>query len=93
MNQTALAEYDLGEQCKKFLETDVGLYLKGVAEQDVRVCADALLMVDPTDVETIRKIQFKAHTAQNFLTWLDDAISNGRTAGHIILKETTDYEY
>lgn len=87
MNHTTLAERDLGEKCKAFLETDVGLYLKGVAEQDVRLCADALLMVDPSDVETIRKIQFKAHTAQNFLTWLDDAISNGRTAGNLILEE------
>lgn len=84
---TSLAERDLGEKCQAFLNTEVGQYLQGVAEQDVQLCATALLTVDPTDVETIRKIQFKAHTAQNFLTWLDDAITNGHMAGQLLLEE------
>ena len=86
-NQTTVAEFEFGKTVKTFLQTDVGLYLSGVAEHDVQTCANALLTVDPTDVETIRKIQFKAHTAQNFLTWLAEALQNGETAGYIILEE------
>jgi hypothetical protein len=51
-----------------------------MAEQDLLLAQEALELVDPTNVEDIRKLQNKAQLARNFQSWLDELIDRGTGA-------------
>ena len=64
-----------------FIEEDpIGKYLIERARQDIQEAQDDLLDVDPSKVEDVRKLQFKASVANRVRVWLGEAIQNGRAA-------------
>ena len=73
-------EAKLGEDAKDFLDSPLGKLLKGRAILEIEDAQAALLTVEPEDVATIRKLQFKAAVARQFVSWLADAVANGDQA-------------
>lgn len=78
--QVAIAQIELGQECEKFLSSDVGRYIVGVAEREIQGCAERILNCDPEDAHAIRQLQFEARTAQNVMRWLEMAIVEYRHA-------------
>lgn len=86
-----VAEVELGEQFKKFLNTKVGRYIEGCTQQDIDVAKDELLAIDPYKYNTlvelqnaIRSIQEKAVCLQKLRAYMADAIVRGDNAGHVL---------
>lgn len=75
-----VAEAEIGEEARLFKQSDLGKTLLGMAEQDLLLAQEALELVDPTNVEDIRKLQNKAQLARNFQSWLDELIDRGTGA-------------
>ena len=70
-----------GREVEIFIEEDpIGKYLIERARQDIQEAQDDLLDVDPSKVEDVRKLQFKASVANRVRVWLGEAIQNGRAA-------------
>ena len=75
-----VAEVRLGIQTKEFLGSPVGKYIEGRAEKAREEAFTAWEQVDPSDVETIRELQFRARLPALVLTWLDEAINQAQHA-------------
>jgi len=69
-----------GEQVRNFLETDIGDYLLKQAEYDAREAMDKLKHVSPWRRRKIQELQNDIRVAENFLTWLADALHSGEQA-------------
>jgi hypothetical protein len=75
-----IAEAEIGDEAKKFVESPLGKTLIGMAQQEVALAQEALEEVDPSDTEKIRALQNKAKVARNFESWLSELISKGENA-------------
>lgn len=75
-----VAEAELGEEAKQFLESDLGKCLIGMAQQEVLLAQEALGSVDPTDVKAIMALQNKMHLGMSFEGWLLELIDKGNAA-------------
>lgn len=73
-----------GREVEFFLESDIGVYIKQCAEQDLQSAKDRLVTADPDDAKAIRALQFKAAVASAVMGWLEDAIRSGRQAQEMI---------
>ena len=69
-----------GRQVEDFLETDIGKYLVGRAEQEARTAMDRLKAISPWRRARIRDLQAQVWRAENFQQWLGNAIVEGRHA-------------
>lgn len=76
------AAFDLGEEAKAFLNSNIGKYLAGVAKQEIEGCFDAFLN-HPAEVEQLQK---NAQRARDAMTWILEAINEG-AASEFKLKE------
>lgn len=77
---TLIAEAELGEEARKFKESDLYRCLIGIADQEVRLAQVALSKVDPTDVEAIRRLQNEVWRGEAFAQWIDELIARGTEA-------------
>ncbi len=75
-----IAEAELGEQARAFIESDLGRYMLGLADQEVVFAQEALEKVDPTDSDEIRRIQNQAWLGRRFKEWLFDIMDKGESA-------------
>lgn len=75
-----IAEAEIGEQARKFLESDLGKTLLGMAEQDAREAEIALGEIDPDDKKAILALQNKIRLCKFFGQWLAELISRGNDA-------------
>ena len=80
MNDELIAEALLGEEAEKFLVSDLGRCLIGMAQQDVKEAEQGLKLVDPEDKKTIVALQNKAWLGGNFESYIHELISKGRIA-------------
>lgn len=79
--QDALAaEAILGDEAKKFLNGDLGRYMKGVAEQEVEEAILDLEKTDPSDMKKVWEIKNRIWRARNFSAWLLDLVQKGEEA-------------
>jgi len=76
---------DLGEKAVGFRDSQIGRLMIGFALQEIREHANALLEVDPVNVDEIRRIQQKAGVARLFLRFIEEAISSGEVAHEQII--------
>lgn len=79
-----LAEVELGLDVRAFLGTDVGKLIAGRAEHDLVTARLELEAADPEDPKLIRSIQNRIAVARNVITWLEEAIGNGRQAEAVL---------
>ena len=57
MDDELIAAAELGEQARKFLESDLGRMLVGLADQEADLAQEALAVVSPTDTGKITELQ------------------------------------
>jgi hypothetical protein len=75
-----IAEAELGEEARKFLESDLGKCLIGMANQEVEAALIELETVQPNDVEAIRRLQNQAKLGRQFEQWLRELVVRGNNA-------------
>ena len=87
MNDELIAEALLGEEAEKFLVSDLGRCLIGMAQQDVKEAEEGLKLVDPEDKKLIVALQNKAWLGGNFEAYIRELISKGRIATTIYAQQ------
>ncbi len=75
-----IAEAEIGDEARKFVESDLGKTLLGMAQQDVRTAQEALAEVDPSDTKKVIALQNQAKNGRNFEAWLTELITKGEQA-------------
>jgi hypothetical protein len=91
------AAMELSIGFKKFLKSDPGKYLIGVAEQDTKIAKDQLLEIDPYKYTTladlqnaILSIQREANVAMALQNYIGVAIVEGEQAEQHLNTEGAD---
>ena len=74
------AEALLGKECHVFFNSDPGRYVKARANEVVMNAIELLKTIPADDKEKIEEIQVEIKSADNALTWLQEAINNGERA-------------
>lgn len=80
MSDELIAQALIGDEAKKFIESDLGRCVLGMAMQEIEAAQLALEDVNPTDVPAIERLQNKAKLGRQFEQWLKELISNGENA-------------
>jgi hypothetical protein len=80
VNPALVAQAILGKDAEEFLNTDIGRYLVGCAEQEIADATDKLFKVSPWRRRRIAELQSQVWRAQSFQTWLAEIITTGRQA-------------
>lgn len=75
-----IAEAEIGEDARKFVESDLGKILLGMAQQQVAAAQEELETVDPSDTKKVVTLQNQAKNGRNFEAWLAELISKGEQA-------------
>ena len=83
-----VAEAELGEEARNFLDGNLGKFLKGVAAQEVKLVQDSLLTVDPENTIAIRELQNRAARWQQFTELLEGLVKAGDQAIEIYKQQT-----
>ena len=78
--QELIAKAELGEEGRKFLQSDLGRYMLGLAQQDRQAALEDLSMAVPTDTGKIMSLQVKARMGGEFEAWLMGLIADGENA-------------
>lgn len=90
-NDPIIGKVSLGLDTEHFVGSDsVGRNLIGRARRCREEALEALAAIDPTLTSEICALQWKARIPELFLSWLDEAIAEGRAAEEIILQEEAD---
>lgn len=87
MTKTREEVIAMGHQAELFFQSELGRYIEEMAQQEVENASDKLAVVDPTDVEEIRKLQNTIAKFVSFKQWLINAIAEGDAAYHEYLSE------
>ena len=77
----------LGKQVEDFLNTDIGKYLIGRAEEESQQALDKLKVVSPWRRTRIRDLQAQVWRAESFQQWLGNAIVEGQHALEMLQDE------
>lgn len=80
MSQALIAEAVLGRDAEEFLTSDLGRYLVGRAQIEADEAMAKLKKVSPTASQEIISLQHQIWRAEQFATWLQELIANGRAA-------------
>lgn len=75
-----IAEALVGDEAKRFLESDLGKIVLGIADQESEAARVALESVDADDIQAIRKLQNKAAMGRLFRQWLIELFTTGESA-------------
>lgn len=90
MSEELVVEALVGEEAKKFFESDLGKIIVGYAEQEIQLAQEALETIDPTETEKIRQLQNQAKVARMFTSWLSELISKGENALQAFIQQKGD---
>lgn len=80
MNEELIAEAEIGDAARAFMESDLGRCLVGMALQEVQAAQEALETVNPTDVLAIERLQNQAKLGRQFEQWLKELVQRGENA-------------
>lgn len=72
-----LERAQLGKQIEEFWDSEVGNYLRNRATELYTTAIAELKSCNPTDWQTIAKLQSDAFKAESFIQWLEEGISDG----------------
>ena len=75
-----LERANLGVEAESFLVSPLGRHIQARAEAEIDEAVVLLIDADPEDVKLGRSIRFKIEVAQGILTWLAEAVNDGRQA-------------
>lgn len=78
--QALLAEHDMGEQAKKFMQSDIGRFMLARAVEEEREAVESLATVWPWRWRRILQLQNKVWRARQFKEWLAELLVRGEQA-------------
>lgn len=81
--EALFAEFLLGDEAIRFLDSNLGRTLRGFARMRKEEAKEALLCADPDTEDgrrAIRAAQFSAAVADQFLSFVQEAIAAGESA-------------
>ena len=82
--ETLGAEAILGDEADKFMRSDLGKIVLGLAAQEAELAISKLKTVDPADYLAIQTLQNEIWRAESIEQWLRDLILEGDQALKII---------
>lgn len=82
--EVLLAEAMLGRDAEDFINSDIGRYLLGRAEQEAAEAAELLAKVSPWRRNRIRQLQNEIWRAQSIKGWLAEMVTGGKAAFHAL---------
>ena len=82
-----IAEAEIGDEAKHFLESDLGKCLIGMAQQDALTAQEQLVEVDPLDSKAIIELQNKAKLAQMFEDYIKELFARGENALQVFIQQ------
>ena len=93
-NDPQLNVVQLGLDVQHFLSSHdrLGKYLQKRAGECRDIALNELVIVDPTDTEKVRELQWQALIPTMLLDWLDEAIAAGKMA-EVAIQEDEDAGY
>ncbi len=80
MSQELYATAIMGKDAEEFIQSQIGQYLIGCAEQEIVEAADQLKRVHPWRTRRIRELQNQVWRAESFQSWLAELVVNGKQA-------------
>lgn len=80
----------IGEHADRFFKNELGRWISAQAIEEVEGLLDELKIVDPTDSNKIRSLQFEIKTREHTFRWLQNAIQAGRQALGILDGDAID---
>lgn len=80
MDKELLAEAIIGQDAEDFINSDIGQYLIGCAEQESLLAIDKLKTVYPWRRRRITELQNEIWRAESFKSWLAELVIKGRQA-------------
>ena len=80
MDKELLAEAMFGKDAEEFINSDLGQYLIGCAEQESYEAIDKLKTVFPWRRRRITELQNVIWRAESFKSWLAELVIKGRQA-------------
>lgn len=78
--ETLEAEAIIGDEADRFLRSDLGKTLIGLARQEAQDAMLELKKADPKDSEAIRSLQSRIWRAESFEEWLTSLAHSGEIA-------------
>ena len=78
--QAMYAEAMLGKDAVDFLNSDLGRTIRGYAVQNIEEVKEALLKTPAWRKRKIQQLQFKAAVANQFLSFIREAVMRGEIA-------------
>lgn len=75
-----IAEAILGRDAQEFVNTELGQYLVGRANQEKKDALEQLARVSVWRRNRIRDLQARVWRAESFLVWMAELITSGRQA-------------
>ena len=85
-----IAEAELGEEAKKFLESDLGKAVMGFAAQEVELARINLGKVDPDDKKLIVTLQNEIKLGERFKEYINELFQNGEQAKSIYKQQSQE---
>ena len=80
----------LGKQIDNFLQSDVGKYLLGHIDNDIKSAYKDLRDTSPTDTKAIMEAQNKVIRAESIKGWLSNAVIAGLKATQVLESREDD---
>lgn len=80
MNEELYAEAILGRDAEDFIQSDLGKYLIGCAEQEAQDALEGLKRIDPYATKEIIELQNRIWRADSFQSWIAERIIQGKQA-------------
>lgn len=78
--QVLFAEAILGKDAEEFIESEIGQYMLGAAEQEAQDAYESLKNVLPWRRRRIQELQNRIWRAESFKSWLAELVTTGKQA-------------
>lgn len=75
-----IAEAEIGEEARRFRESDLGKTILGMAMQETKSAEEELAETDPMDTKKLMALQNQARLGKRFEGWLLELINKGEEA-------------
>lgn len=75
-----IAEAEIGNEAKRFRESELGKTILGMALQETRAAEEELGEIDPLDTKKLMALQNQARLGRRFDGWLMELINKGEEA-------------
>jgi hypothetical protein len=74
------AEIEVGEEAKRFLESDLGRCIVGIVDQRITDAHTQLEEINPEDTTGVLRLQESIKLSRDFTQWLNQLVTDGEQA-------------